>query len=152
MDKRLAEILLLVMFGISLSASTTNAFMAIFPFGVGHVVIERVSVFLIRASFMAIMVMLSSLGLILALRFCNKVEPKGVILDFINVVTILVLATIPWLCDHITRFLFLPFNNVVTIREEGFKGVDIIFVVMYLVLIATLYLIRYLWIIIINRK
>ncbi|MBW8001215.1 MAG: hypothetical protein FVQ80_04255 [Planctomycetes bacterium] len=145
MNNRLAEILFLVMFGISLSASVTNVFKSIYPYGVGHVIKDGFAVFLIRVSFIAIMVGLSSLGFVLSLKFCSNVESKGVILDFINVSTILVLAVIPWLCDHITRILFLPFSRFVTIREVEFEGVDVFFIVIYLMLIGAIYLIHHLW-------
>jgi len=145
MDKKLAETLFLVMFSISLSTAITNVFKSIYPYGVGHVVKDGMSGFLIRATFIAVVVSLSSFGLVLALKFCNRVESKGIIADFINVLTILIFAIIPWFCDHLTRVLFLPFNKLITIREAEFKGVDLIFIIIYCVLIAMLLFVHYFW-------
>jgi hypothetical protein len=39
-----------------LSAATANVFKSIFPFGAGHIIKEGILAFLIRASFMAVMV------------------------------------------------------------------------------------------------
>lgn len=146
MEKRLAETLFLVMFGLCLSFATYNVLKSICPYGVGHVLKEGLWVFIVRASFVAVMFCFASFCFIFAIRFCAKVKPDGFIGDFLNVLTILLLAMSPWLCDHIARVIFLPFQSMAIIREEEFKYVDFLFVLIYGLALGALFLLRAVWV------
>ena len=145
MDSRIAEILFLVMFSLFLGFSITNVLKAIFPYGVGHVIKEGLAAFFIRAAFIGVMFCLVATVLVLGLRFCGTVEPSQFVGDILNVLVLMMMAMAAWLCDHVTRILFIPIQKKVNIREKEFKYVDIIFVVIYLGIIGSLLLARLMW-------
>jgi len=128
MERQIAENMFLLMFSISLGFATNNAFLSIMPEGFGHLIRDGKKSFVIRMGFMVLMVVLSAMCFLIVLSFCSSVEHKGFFPDLMNLLIIILFATSPWLCDHIARLCFLPFNKIVKIRKKEFKGTDVAFV------------------------
>jgi fatty acid desaturase len=142
MEKQIAENIFLVMFSISLGFATNNAFKSIMPKGFGHYIRDGKTSFAIRISFMSVMVILSAICCLIAFSFCRSIESKGSFTDLMNLLIIILFATSPWLCDHIARICFLPFKKLVVIREKDFKGVDVVFVLVYIAAVILLFLLK----------
>ncbi len=145
MEARVAEIVFLVMFSFCLGAAATNAVESVVPYGVGHIMKEGTVHFGIRASFFGVMIFLSAICLLLGIRLCQRMEPRGFVGDLLNVLVLILLGMSPWLCNHVARLPFLPFSSGATIREEEFKYVDLVFTGIYLGIFLALLAVRALW-------
>lgn len=133
------------MFGVSISFSANNVITEIFPYGVGHIIKEGGKSFLIRAFFVGITGILWSICLVVSLRFCKTIKTDiGFAYDVLTVLLLLLLSASSWLCDHITRVIFYPFNKIVYLREKKYSSVDLLFVFIYFLILSLLVFTRYL--------
>jgi len=142
MEANTAEILFLVMFGVSISFSSNNVIMGIFPLGVGHLLNNGVKAFILRALFVGLTATLWAVCLVISLKFCKTIRSNGLIYDVLTVLILLLLSASSWLCDHIARIIFFPFRKTITLREKKYSSVDILFVLIYFIAAGLLILIR----------
>ena len=143
MESNTAEILFLVMFGVSISFSANNVITEIFPFGVGHIIKEGGKSFFIRACFVGITAILWSICLVVSLKFCKTTKPdNGFAYDVLTVLLLLLLASSSWLCDHIARVIFYPFRKIVNLREKKYSAVDLMFILIYFITALALFSLR----------
>jgi hypothetical protein len=132
--------LFLMMYAVCVSATLTTTLPSMFNYGVGAIFTEGIGVFIIRAIFMGLFFVFSSMSFIFGFNYCGSISTKGFISSSLYVLIIIIISMSPWFCDHLARIIVSPFKRKVQIRERKFRYVDLVFVCIYLVIVGCLLL------------
>ncbi len=146
METKHIEMLFIVMFGVCFGFMGSVMLRSIPPSGVKIILHEGMLNFLPRAGIVCLTFFLSALAFIFSLKFSSNISSHSLVLDFLNVLIIIVFSASPWACYHISRIIFKPYIGDLYVWDSVIKNVDVIFILLYGSTLGILILIRKLFI------
>ncbi len=130
MEKRIAEILYTVMFGLCFSWMGSQMLKDILPLGTGHLKVGIAS-FILRSAIIGTTFILSAITFLISISWCQNIKKETAIIDIFNIILVILNSLSPWLCYHIARILLKPFSGSLYKWDGYVNNVDVLFVLFY---------------------